>query len=174
QVPLLLISAVLAMAVLPQRAAGRRHVRWEELDLDWAGALSIAACVAAFLLALTFLPTYGLSSPPVAGLLAASVVCGVVFRAAERRASEPIFPLSYLRKRNFVFPVVAQSTANFAYLGGFFLTPLLLEYSFGYLHNQSVVGFLSLPRPIVFSTIAPFAGYLAVRVGERTLAVVGT
>jgi MFS family permease len=37
-----------------------------------------------------------------------------------------------------------------------------------------VVGFLSLPRPIVFSTIAPFAGYLAVRVGERTLAVVGT
>ena len=35
-------------------------------------------------------------------------------------------------------------------------------------------GFLSLPRPIVFSTVAPFAGYLAVRIGERTLAVVGT
>ena len=36
------------------------------------------------------------------------------------------------------------------------------------------MGFLSLPRPIVFSTIAPFAGYLAVRIGERTLAVIGT
>ncbi len=174
QVPLLLAASLLAMAVLPKRASGRRHVKWEELDLDWAGAASIAACVAAFLLALTFLPNSGLSSPLVLGLLGFSVLCGVVFRAAERRASDPIFPLSYLRKRNFVFPIAAQSFANFAYLGGFFLTPLLLEYSFGYLHNQSVVGFLSLPRPIVFSTIAPFAGYLAVRVGERTLAVVGT
>ena len=174
QVPLLLMASVLAMAVLPKRASGRRHVRWEELDLDWAGAASIAACVAAFLLALTFLPNSGLGSPLVLGLLGLSVVCGGLFRAAERRASDPIFPLAYLRKRNFVFPIAAQSFANFAYLGGFFLTPLLLEYSFGYLHNQSVVGFLSLPRPIVFSTIAPFAGYLAVRVGERSLAVVGT
>jgi MFS family permease len=126
------------------------------------------------LLALTFLPNFGWSSPLVLGLLGFSVVSGVAFRAAERRASEPIFPLAYLHKRNFIFPIAAQSFSNFAYLGGFFLTPLLLEYSFGYLHNQSVVGFLSLPRPIVFSTIAPFAGYLAVRVGERTLAVVGT
>ncbi len=173
QVPLLLIASALAIAVLPERAAGRRHLKWEELDLDWAGAASIAACVAAFLLALTFLPNFGWSSPLVLGLVAFSVVSGAVFRAAERRASEPIFPLAYLRKRNFVFPIAAQSSANFAYLGAFFLTPLLLEESFGFLHNQSAVGFLSLPRPIVFSTIAPFAGYLAVRIGERTLAVVG-
>ncbi len=174
QVPLLLMASALAIAVLPERAAGRRHVTWDELDLDWTGAASIAACVASFLLALTFLPNFGWSSPLVLSLLAVSVVAGVAFRAAERRASEPIFPLGYLRKRNFVFPIAAQSCANFAYLGAFFLTPLLLEESFGYLHNQSAVGFLSLPRPIVFSTIAPFAGYLAVRVGERTLAVVGT
>jgi EmrB/QacA subfamily drug resistance transporter len=174
QVPLLVIAAALAMAVLPQRAAGRRHVRRDELDLDWAGAASIAACVASFLLALTFLPDRGWSSPIVLGLLGLSVVCGAAFRAAERRASEPIFPLAYLRRRNFVFPIAAQSFSNFAYLGAFFLTPLLLEYCFGYLHDQSAVGFLSLPRPIVFSTIAPFAGYLAVRTGERTLAVVGT
>ena len=174
QVPLLLIASALAMAVLPQRATGRRHVKRSELDLDWAGAASIAACVAAFLLALTFLPTMGWSSPVVLGLLALSVVAGAAFRAAERRASEPIFPLAYLHKRNFIFPIAAQSFSNFAYLGAFFLTPLLLEYSFGYLHNQSAVGFLSLPRPIVFSTVAPFAGYLAVRTGERTLAVIGT
>jgi MFS family permease len=174
QVPLLLIAAALALAVLPERAAGRRHVSREELDLDWAGAISIASCAAAFLLALTFLPRYGWSSPVVLGLLAFSIVAGIAFRAAERRASEPIFPLAYLRNRNFVSPIAAQTFSNFAYLGAFFLTPLLLEESFGYLHNQSAVGFLSLPRPILFSTIAPLAGYLAVRIGERTLAVVGT
>jgi EmrB/QacA subfamily drug resistance transporter len=174
QVPLLVIAAALAVAVLPERAAGRRHLTKDELDLDVAGALSIAACVASFLLALTFLPGHGWSSPLVLGLFALSVVCGAVFRAAERRASEPIFPLEFLRKRNFVFPILAQAFSNFAYLGAFFLTPLFLEGAFGYAHNQSAVGFLSLPRPIVFSAIAPFAGYLAVRIGERTSAVIGT
>jgi MFS family permease len=174
QVPLLVIAAALAMAVLPERAAGRRRLPRGELRLDWAGAASIAACVAAFLLALTFLPNYGWSSPVVLSLLAFSVVAGAAFRATERRASEPIFPLRYLRQRNFIFPIAAQTFSNFAYLGAFFLTPLFLESAFGYGHNQSAVGFLSLPRPIVFSTIAPFAGYLAVRIGERTSVVVGT
>ena len=175
QVPLLLIAAALAIAVLPERAAGRRHVTWDELELDWAGAASIAACVAALPLGVDLPPDLRVVEPGRARPVRDSRSCaGVVFRAAERRASEPIFPLAYLHKRNFIFPIAAQSFANFAYLGAFFLTPLFLEYSFGYLHNQSAVGFLSLPRPIVFSTIAPFAGYLAVRVGERTLAVVGT
>ena len=174
QVPLLAIAAALAVAILPERAAGRRQLTRGELELDWMGAGTIAGAVASFLLALTFLPGRGLLSPLVLGLLGIAVVGLVAFGAAERHAREPIFPLLYLQKRNFVFPLLAQSFSNFAYLGAFFLTPLLLEEVFGYAHNQSAVGFLSLPRPIVFSGIAPFAGYLAVRIGERTSAVIGT
>ena len=174
QVPLLAVAALLAVAVLPERAAGRRRLERGQLDLDWAGAASVAACVAAFLLALTFLPGRGWSHPLVLGLFVASAAAGVAFWAAERRATEPILALGHLHKRNFVFPIAAQSFANFAYLGAFFLTPLLLEQAFGYAHDQSAVGFLSLPRPVVFSTIAPVAGYVAVRIGERTSAVVGT
>jgi len=174
QIPLLGIATVLAVAVLPARAAGRRHIVRGELDLDWAGAIAIAVCVAAFLLALTFLPGRGLSSPLVWGLFVVSATAGVAFWAAERRASEPILALRHLRKRNFVYPVTAQAFANFGYLGAFFLTPLLLEQAFGYAHDQSAVGFLSLPRPVVFSALAPFAGYLAVRIGERASAVIGT
>jgi MFS family permease len=174
QAPLLAIAALLAVAVLPERAAGRRHVARGELQLDWAGAAAIAVCVGAFLLAFTFMPGRGWSSPLILGLFGLSAVAGAAFWAAERRASEPILALEHLRKRNFVFPIAAQAFSNFAYLGAFFLTPLLLEKSFGYAHDQSAVGFLSLPRPIVFSAIAPFAGYLAVRIGERTSAVVGT
>jgi len=174
QIPLLVISAALALAVLPEWAAGRRHIRRDELELDWGGAGTIAVCVAAFLLALTFLPGRGLSDPLVESLLGVSVVAGVAFTIAERRAAEPIFPLDYLRRRNFIFPIFAQTFSNFAYLGAFFLTPLFLESAFGYGHDQSAVGFLSLPRPVVFSAIAPFAGYLAVRIGERTSAVIGT
>jgi MFS family permease len=174
QIPLLAIAAVLAMAVLPERAAGRRRLVRGELHLDWAGALSIAVCVAAFLLAFTFMPGRGVSNPLVLGLFALSALAGAAFWAAERRASEPILALGHFRQRNFVFPIAAQTCANFAYLGAFFLTPLLLEQVFGYAHDQAAVGFLSLPRPIVFSAIAPFAGYVAVRIGERTSAIIGT
>ncbi|HTZ07924.1 MAG TPA: MFS transporter, partial [Acidimicrobiales bacterium] len=174
QVPLLATAAVLALAVLPERAAGRRRVERGQLELDWAGAGSIAACVASFLLALTFLPDRGWSSPLVLALVGASVLSGAVFWHVERRAPEPVLALRHLRNRNFVFPIAAQSLSNFAYLGAFFLTPLLLEGAFGYAHDQSLVGFLSLPRPIVFSAIAPVAGYVALRIGERTSAVVGT
>ncbi|HUY63715.1 MAG TPA: MFS transporter [Acidimicrobiales bacterium] len=174
QIPLLVASALLATAVLPERAAGRRHVAPGELHLDWAGAAAIATCVGSFLLALNRGPIWGWASPGIMVAFALSVAGALGFVAAERRAAEPVFPLHYLRRRNFVFPIVAQTFANFAYIGAFFLAPLLLEEVFGYAHDQSAVGFLSLPRPIVFSLIAPVAGYVSVRIGERTSAVIGT
>jgi EmrB/QacA subfamily drug resistance transporter len=174
QAPLLAASAALAMAVLPEHAADRRRPKGQKLHLDWAGASSIACCVASLLFALNRAPEWGWSSGAVFGAFALSVVSGAVFVLVERRAPEPVFPLRYLRRRNFVFPAAAQGFSNFAYLGGFFLAPLLLEEVFGYAHRQGAVGLLVLPRPIVFSAIAPVAGYLAARIGERTAAVVGT
>ncbi len=174
QAPLLLLAAALAMAVLPDRAAPSHRVAGEPLELDWTGALSIASCVGAFLFALNRGPGWGWSSPGVLCAFGASAAAGMVFFYAERRAREPIFPLRYLRRRNFIFPVAAQGFSNFAYLGGFFMAPLLLEEAFGYAHRQGIVGFLVMPRPLVFSTIAPIAGYFAVRTGERTASVVGT
>ena len=174
QIPLLAMSALLARSVLPERAAGRRQLSAGELQLDWRGALSVATAVGAFLLALNRGPLWGWGSPGVVSALAVAVVAGAVFASVERRAADPVFPLLYLRRRNFVFPIAAQTLANFAYIGAFFMAPLLLEEVFGYAHNQSAVGFLSLPRPIVFSLVAPVAGYITMRIGERTSAIVGT
>ena len=134
----------------------------------------MAIAVSAFLLALNRGPEWGWASPGVLGALGVALLAGWAFVSAERRAPDPVFPLHYLRRRNFVFPVTAQALANFAYIGAFFLAPLLLEEVFGYAHNQSTVGFLSLPRPIMFSLVAPVAGYVTVRIGERTSAIVGT
>jgi MFS family permease len=60
---------------------------------------------------------------------------------------------------------------NFAYMGGFFLTPLLLERGFGY--GEGHAGLLQIARPLVFAIAAPAAGYLAVRTGERAASVSG-
>jgi EmrB/QacA subfamily drug resistance transporter len=174
QIPLLVASALLALSVLPARAAGRRRVSRDELQIDWAGAASVTAAVGAFLLGLNRGPEWGWRSPGVLAAFGISVLAAASFVAAERRAPEPVLPLAYLRRRNFVFPIAAQSLANFAYIGAFFLVPLLLEEAFGFAHRQSAVGFLSLPRPLAFSVVAPAAGYVTVRIGERTSAIVGT
>lgn len=174
QMPLLLLSAALAVAVLPERAAGRRQVGLGDLDLDWRGAVTIAGAVGSFLMGLNRGPVWGWTSPGVLVAFGLAVVFGLAFVAAEHRSSDPVLNLRYFRRRNFVFPIVAQSTANFAYIGAFFLAPLLLEEVFGYSHSQSTVAFLSLPRPVTFSLIAPLAGYVTIRVGERISAIVGT
>ena len=171
QMPLLLLSALLAVAVLPEWAGGRDR-RGQGLSFDWAGAASIAVGVAAFLIGLNRGPIWGWTSPGVVGAFALSVVGTLAFVTVERRAQDPIFPLYYLRRRNFAFPITAQALSNFAYIGAFFLAPQLLHGVYHY--GTSAVGLLVLPRPIMFSLIAPVAGYVSARVGERTSAVVGS
>jgi len=98
-------------------------------------------------------------------------VAGVAFVLHERKAPRPLIPLRYFRMRNFVFPLGARALVNFAYMGGFFLFPILMEGVYHY--SETRAGLVSTARPLMFSLIAPVAGYAAVKVGERSLVVVG-
>ncbi|HZQ27501.1 MAG TPA: MFS transporter [Acidimicrobiales bacterium] len=166
QAPLIAAAFVVALLVLPETSRGARQ------RLDLAGAATLTVAVTSVLFALNRGPEWGWTRPAV---LAGFVVCplaAVAFVAVERRAVAPLLPLDYLRRRNFVAPIATQVFSNFAYLGGFFLAPLLLDKFFHY--SESRIGLLVLARPIAFSIVAPVAGYLAVRTGERAAAVVGT
>ncbi len=56
-------------------------------------------------------------------------------------------------------------------MGGFFLFPILMERVYGY--SETRAGLVSTARPLMFSIVAPIAGYAAVKVGERLSAVAG-
>ena len=116
-------------------------------------------------------PSWGFASPKTLGLLAAGLVIAVGFVLHERAAPRPLIPLHYFRKRNFVFPLGARAFVNFAYMGGFFLFPILMERVYGY--SETAAGLLSTARPLMFSLSAPIAGYAAVKVGERWSVVAG-
>ena len=200
ELPLMAIAAVLAVIVLPShdRAATNaaeaqertgRAVRpvpppepvapvaedapptspWRQLD--WAGSFSLSSAVTLGLLGLNVAPSWGFGSPKTMALFAASIVIGVYFVYHERRAPRPLIPLRYFKKRNFVFPLGARAFVNFAYMGGFFLFPILMEQIYGYSETQA--GLLSTARPLMFSLSAPIAGYAAIKVGERWSVVVG-
>ena len=51
---------------------------------------------------------------------------GLDFVAIERRTAAPLVVLAWFRTRNFAWPVLSQGLANFAYMGGFIIIPLVL------------------------------------------------
>ena len=103
---------------------------------------------------------------------ATAVVLGALFIWRETTFATPLVPTKYWRRRNFMFPMATKTFTSFAYFGGFFLFPLLMEQVYGY--SVSQVGFISVARPLLFAISAPVAGYMTVRTGERTAALIGT
>jgi MFS family permease len=99
------------------------------------------------------------------------VVFVVLFIWRELTFATPLIPTKYWRRRNFVFPMGMRGFSNFAYFGGFFLFPLLMEQVYGY--SVSQVGFISVARPLLFAVSSPAAGYMTVRTGERFATVAG-
>jgi EmrB/QacA subfamily drug resistance transporter len=164
QVPLIVAALVVNYRVLP----GTERTRGEALD--WPGALLLATAVAAVLYAVSQ-GSHGWTHASVVAAGFIGVVAFTALVAVERRAQSPIFPLEWLSQRHVTVPCVAAFALNFAYMGGFFLTPLFLEQGLRY--GVGAAGFFQIARPLVFAVAAPAAGYVAVRTGERATAVAG-
>jgi MFS family permease len=159
-----------ADAVLDGKERRKRSPVWE--GMDWVGSWSLAGGVTAAMLVLSIGPIVGWTSPAVIAAGIAAAVLAAVFIWRESTFATPLVPTTYWRRRNFMFPMGTKGFSSFAYFGGFFLFPLLMEQVYGY--SVSQVGFLSVARPLLFAISAPIAGYMAVRTGERTATIFGT
>lgn len=166
QVPLSLIALLVGVIVLhetPRRA---------RVPIDVAGAATLGTATVAALLALTLGAQLGWGNPAVIGLLVLSPIALWMFVRCERRAVEPLLPLAFFRKRDFTASLVSQGTINFAYMGGFIITPLLMENRFAF--SVAATSLAMVCRPLSNSLASPAGGYLAARIGERPAAVGGT
>ena len=165
QAPLCVLGVFLAWRLLPET-----H-RVKNVKFDVAGSLTLGVGITSLLLAINRGHSWGWTSAPVLLLIAVGVVVLFVFVNVERRAEAPLLPLKWLRKRNLVFPVMSQSFTNFAYMGGFFMVPQLLDKGLGY--STSHIGWLIIARPLVFSVVAPTGSLLTMRIGERLSGIIG-
>ncbi len=178
---LVIASAVVAVLLPSDRRVRRRDVDgsprrrersavWE--GMDWVGVWSLAGSVTAAMLVLSIGPIVGWTSPAVITSGVISAVLAGVFVHRELTFATPLVPTTYWRRRNFMFPMGTKTFSSFAYFGGFFLFPLLMEQVYGY--SVSQVGFISVARPLLFAISAPIAGYMTVRTGERNATLFGT
>lgn len=164
QVPLILIALVTNYRVLPETETA------EGEKLDIAGSVLLALAVGGLLMTLNQ-GSGGWIRPQVYGAATGSLLAFAAFGFVERRAATPVFPLEWLSNRSFTLPCIAGLSMNFAYMGGFFLTPLFLERGLHY--SIGSAGLLQIARPLLFAISAPAAGYFASRTGERPAAVAG-
>jgi EmrB/QacA subfamily drug resistance transporter len=140
--------------------------------VDWWGAATLAVGTLGFLLFLERGGSAGFGDPWALALLGAGLVGAVAFVAVERRVAQPMLKLAYFRRRNFTGPLIAQPLAQFAYMGGFLISPLFLDEVFGY--SVAAVALVLLARPGTYSIASPIGGRLATTVGERRMIISGT
>jgi len=165
QAPMCFVGVVLALWLLPGTDR-MRNVRF-----DVKGSLTLGFGAVLLLAGVNQGPKWGWDSPRTLACFCVGVISLYTFVQIERRVTDPLVVLDWFRTGNIAFPVLGQTLLNFAYMGGFIIAPRVLQEGLGF--TESKTGFLIIARPLVFSLVAPAAGFLTVRIGERVAGVAG-
>ena len=113
----------------------------------------------------------GWGSPQVYGPLAGGAALLVAFAAWERRARSPMLPMSLFRNVPYVSANSAGFTMTGAMMGGVVFFVQYLQAALG--EGPLAAGVRLLPLIATLFVVAPIAGRLVTRVGERPIVVLG-
>jgi EmrB/QacA subfamily drug resistance transporter len=113
----------------------------------------------------------GWESLEVVGSLAAGALLTIAFVAWELRARAPMLPMRFFRSRAFSAGNAAIFFTFASLFGAVFFFAQLLQTALGY--GPLGAGLRLIPWTVTFITVAPVAGALADRIGERPLMVGG-
>jgi MFS family permease len=166
QAPLCVLGALTSWWLL------RDTERQPHARFDAAGALTLGGGAALLLLGINRGSSWGWTSPMIVSAIVVGLMLLVAFVQVERRVAAPMVPPAWFRTRNIAFPVLSQSLANFAYMGGFMILPQMLKDGVGL--SLATVGWLIIARPLTFAIAAPLGAQVTMRTGERFAGMFGS
>jgi EmrB/QacA subfamily drug resistance transporter len=114
---------------------------------------------------------FGWGSPVVLVPLVIGVAALVLFVAHERRAAQPMLPLSLFRSRNFSAGNIATLLIYGALSLGFFSLAVFLQQVAGY--SATLAGFAMIPTSILLIGLSTLFGRLSGRFGPRLFMTIG-
>jgi len=171
--PIFLVQGVLsALACLIAVLVLVETPRRKRVGLDVQGAFVLALGAFALTFAINRLPSWGLLDPRVLIAFALTPILLSLFARIERRSPHPLIPLEFMTRRNFVLPLLIGFSLQFAYMGGFIISPLIMLGVFGL--GQAATSMWTVARPITFSASSPVGGHLGSRYGERAMVITGS
>lgn len=165
------LQAVLSLVALAIAAFVLRETARQRVRFDLGGALTLALGVSGLMFAIGQVRELGLGSPWIQGAVGLGAVGLAAFVAVERRATAPLLPLEFFRRRNFTAPILSNAFMNAAYMGAFVLAPFVLLGIFGF--SISAAAGIMLLRTLSLTLASPVGGVLGQRVGERGATVLG-
>lgn len=166
QPPLALPALVLAWWVLrPDDLPDERPT------FDLKGSVLLGATMGSLLYGMNQTAAGDWSRPSVLVPFALMPLFAAAFIRVEQRHPEPLLHLGYFKRRNVAVPMVLILLGHIPYMGTFFLTPFLLHEVLGYDNARTALALVG--RPLSNSLASAAAGYLAVRLGERTTTIGG-
>jgi EmrB/QacA subfamily drug resistance transporter len=153
-------ALLVAALALPPAHPGTSRPR-----LDWGGmALMALAVTSLVLLSGWGGSTYDWTSPQISGLGVLTVVAGGLFVVVERRALEPLIPLTLLRNRTFVLATTAGLLLAVAMFAAISYLPTFLQKVQGY--SPSTAGLLMLALMAGLLVASTASGQLIARTGR--------
>lgn len=165
-VPFGIAAAVLASVIVPKMNEVKPGSRF-----DTIGALLLAPGLGTLMLAINQVGSWGLTSPGVIGNAVAGVLIMAAFIVWEHRFPDPLVPLALFRKWSFTSGNLASMLAYTMLFGLFFLMPFAFERIFK--EDALSAGLRLTMVPIALAMLAPIAGALSDRLGNRVLCTVG-
>jgi EmrB/QacA subfamily drug resistance transporter len=165
-IPVGLVGLLMAIRVLNSPASER-----EAEGFDFSGAVTLVTLLSCFLFLVNALSTQDRGKAVYLGLLAAVVVLAGVFLVIESRVTHPLVDLSLFLRRAFSAAVASSYLSFWALSSVAFLLPFYLDRGLALSPSQS--GYILAPVPAVLVLIAPLGGYLADRIGARTVSTTG-
>ncbi|MGF6964358.1 EmrB/QacA subfamily drug resistance transporter [Paraburkholderia sp. WC7.3g] len=165
-VPLAALTIALALLAVPNS-----HKPDARQQLDWPGALSAAAGLAALTFGLTEASARGFAHPLVFCAIGAGVLVLAAFVIIEARSPNPMVPLDVFHSRDFTGANLVTLLLYFGLIGLFFFLPFTLIRAHGYTATEA--GAALLPVPVIIGLLSRFTGGLTSRFGSRALLTVG-
>jgi EmrB/QacA subfamily drug resistance transporter len=165
------INVPIGIAAIPLVLTRMRESFGPNTSLDIRGLALISAGAFGIVWGLVRGNQAGWGATEVVGSLVVGVLLVAAFIGWEMRAAEPMLPMSFFRSRAFSAGNAAIFFTFASLFGAVFFYAQLLQNVLGYGPLDS--GLRLLPWTATFITVAPIAGMLADRIGERPLMVGG-
>jgi EmrB/QacA subfamily drug resistance transporter len=161
----------IAVALVLLHGLGRDEPNLDHERIDWVGAALGIVGLGGTVFALIEQEHYGWGSPVVLAPLIIGIVALGVFLWWERRAPQPMLPLSLFRARNFAAGNLSTLFIYAAFSLGPFAITIFLQEAAGF--PATLAGLATLPPTIMLVLFGSWFGGLSTRFGPRIFMTVG-
>jgi EmrB/QacA subfamily drug resistance transporter len=165
------VNVPVGLAVALLSALRLRESRGPRSRLDIVGLVLVGVGVFALTWAPVRAPAAGWASAEVLGALAAGVILLAAFAGWERRTAHPMLPFGYFARRGFAAANAVAFGQQISLIGSLFMISQLLQTGMGY--SPLGAGLRILVWNGTLMLVAPLAGALADRVGNRSIMAAG-